>query len=92
MEQKKYPSPFMPNFDERNYDTVSVSEYDDEYMEKLAENSLLLKQKEVQRLFKKYGMNKFDFLDVYSYIMIVYNNNNKINEKGLPTQTTGKKL
>ena len=55
MKQKKYPSLFMPNLDERNYDTVSVSEYDDEYMEKLAENSLLLKQKELQRLLKKYG-------------------------------------
>lgn len=32
MEQKKYPSPFMPNLNERNYDTVSVSEYEDEYV------------------------------------------------------------
>jgi hypothetical protein len=29
MANKKYPSPFMPNFNDRNYDTVSVSEYDD---------------------------------------------------------------
>lgn len=35
----------MPNLNERNYDTVSVSEYDDEYLDKMAENALLLKQK-----------------------------------------------
>ena len=27
MQAKKYPSPFMPNFSHRNYDTVSESEY-----------------------------------------------------------------
>ena len=54
IENKKYPSPFMPNLNERNYDTVSVSEYDDDYLEKMAENSLLLKEKEVQDLFKGY--------------------------------------
>jgi hypothetical protein len=29
MAGKKYPSPFMPNLNDRNYDTVSVSEYDE---------------------------------------------------------------
>jgi hypothetical protein len=27
---KKYPSPFLPNFESRNYDTVSESEYGQE--------------------------------------------------------------
>ena len=45
MATKKYPSPFMPNIHEQNYDTVSVSEYDDEYVERLNENSLLLREK-----------------------------------------------
>jgi len=36
MSSKKYPSPFMPNFNDRNYDTVSVSEYDDETVHKMA--------------------------------------------------------
>lgn len=44
----------MPNLNDRNYDTVSISEYDDSYIEKLNENALLLRQKEVQDLFKGY--------------------------------------
>lgn len=51
---KKYPSPFMPNMEDRNYDTVSVSEYEDEYVERMKENALLLRQREVQELFKGY--------------------------------------
>jgi len=40
---KKYPSPFMPDFSHRNYDTVSESEYSQNTEEKLAHNSLLLR-------------------------------------------------
>lgn len=29
LSSKKYPSPFMPNLDDQNYDTVSVSEYEE---------------------------------------------------------------
>ena len=36
MYAKKYPSPFMPNFNDRNYDTVSVSEYDEDTVNKMA--------------------------------------------------------
>ena len=31
MLNKEYPSPFMPNMKERNYDTVSVSDIDEAY-------------------------------------------------------------
>lgn len=48
MASKKYPSPFMPNFNDRNYDTVSDSEYDEETVHKMAENELLLRRKSVQ--------------------------------------------
>lgn len=54
MAGKRYPSPFMPNLDDRNYDTVSVSEYDDEMVHKMAENELLLRRKSVQELFEGY--------------------------------------
>ena len=51
MQAKKYPSPFMPNFNDRNYDTVSVSEYDEDTVNKMAQNQLLLRRKSVQDLF-----------------------------------------
>lgn len=51
---KKYPSPFLPNFESRNYDTVSESEYGQETEERMAENGLLLRKQEVQDLFKGY--------------------------------------
>lgn len=54
MAGKKYPSPFMPNFNDRNYDTVSVSEYDDETVQRMSENELLLRRKSVQELFEGY--------------------------------------
>lgn len=41
---KKYPSPFLPNLENRNYDTVSVSEYGQETEERMAENQLLLRK------------------------------------------------
>ncbi len=54
MAGKKYPSPFMPNLNDRNYDTVSVSEYDEQTVNKMAENELLLRRKSVQDLFQGY--------------------------------------
>jgi serum/glucocorticoid-regulated kinase 2 len=54
MNSKRYPSPFIPNLNERNYDTVSVSEYEDDYLERLHQNSLLLRKKEVQEFFEGY--------------------------------------
>jgi hypothetical protein len=41
---KKYPSPFLPNLENRNYDTVSESEYGQETEERMAENQLLLRK------------------------------------------------
>lgn len=61
MAQKRYPSPFMPNMEDKNYDTVSVSEYDDQYVEKMNENALLLRQKKVQDLFKGYEYEEVKF-------------------------------
>ena len=61
MLDKKYPSPFIPNMEDKNYDTVSVSQYDDEYVDKLNENALLLRQKKVQDLFKGYQYEEVQF-------------------------------
>ena len=51
---KKYPSPFMPNLNGRNYDTVSISEYGQETEERLAESGLLLRKNSVQKMFEGY--------------------------------------
>ena len=54
MLNKEYPSPFMPNMKERNYDTVSVSDIDEVYEQKLNENRVLLRRPSVQELFNGY--------------------------------------
>jgi len=54
MLSKKYPSPFLPDPHNRNYDTISESEYGAETEERMAENGLLLRKQEIQDLFKGY--------------------------------------
>ncbi len=44
----------MPNMKERNYDTVSISDVDEVYEQKLNENRVLLRRPSVQELFNGY--------------------------------------
>lgn len=63
----------MPNFSDRNYDTVSVSEYDEETTHKMAENELLLRRKSVQDLFEGYEYEEARLI-WYSILFSIFTN------------------